>query len=120
MRCQFLSCYLTIATIAVTLSRADDFEVPPGFKVEQLYDVPLASQGSWVSLCVADDGKLFASDQYGFLYRITPPPIGQSKGVKVQRLKLMMGKAQGLCWAFGSLYFTGNPVGIADAQDTKG
>ena len=46
------------------------------------------------------EGELFASDQYGYLLRITPPPLGQSTGTKVERLKLRWGKRTGSCWAF--------------------
>ncbi len=48
-----------------------------GFKVELLYSVPGQDQGSWVNLCTDDKGRLLVSDQYGGLYRITPPPAGE-------------------------------------------
>ena len=50
-------------------------KVLKGFKVELLYSVPAATNGSWVSMCTDPKGRLIASDQYGPLYRITPPPI---------------------------------------------
>jgi putative heme-binding domain-containing protein len=63
-------------------------QVAPGFKIELLYSVPKATQGSWVSLAVDPKGRLIAGDQYGALYRITPPPIGTPSGTKVERLNI--------------------------------
>ena len=62
--------------------------VPPGFKVEMLYSVPRADQGSWVSLTPDPKGRLLASDQYGGIYRITLPPLGTSAGLRVEKLDL--------------------------------
>ena len=61
---------------------------PPGFKVEMLYSVPRADQGSWVSLTTDPKGRILASDQYGGIYRITPPPLGTTAGIKVEKLDL--------------------------------
>jgi hypothetical protein len=47
------------------------------FKVELLYSVPGVEEGSWVNLCEDEKGRIYASDQYGGLYRITPPPLGK-------------------------------------------
>ncbi|MEO5958628.1 MAG: hypothetical protein ABIR80_05900, partial [Opitutaceae bacterium] len=58
------------------------------FKVELIYAVPNAEQGSWVNLAVDPKGRLTAADQYGGLYRITPPPIGSVEGTKIERLKV--------------------------------
>src|SRR4029079_1326822 len=49
---------------------------PPGFKVELLYTVPKEEQGSWVSLTVDKKGRLLCGDQYGGIYRLTPPAGG--------------------------------------------
>lgn len=79
------------------------------FKVELLYTVPRATQGSWVSLCSDDKGRLIASDQYGKLYRITPPAIGgKAEDTKVEEIPVDLGEAQGLLWAFDSLYVVVN------------
>jgi putative heme-binding domain-containing protein len=79
------------------------------FKVELLYSVPKATQGSWVSMTVDDKGRLIASDQYGKLYRITPPAIGgKSEDTKVAELPIELGEAHGLLWAFDSLYVVVN------------
>src|SRR6185503_12741797 len=60
---------------------AASIHVPAGFTVERLYSVPLATQGSWVSLAVDPRGRLYASDQYGGLYRITLGADGDPGGV---------------------------------------
>ena len=51
-------------------------KIAKGFKVELLYSVPKDVQGSWVSMCVDPKGRLIVSDQYGSLYRVTPPAVG--------------------------------------------
>src|SRR5947209_8153536 len=52
-------------------------KVAKDFKVELLYTVPRARQGSWVSMCVAPGGRLIVSDQGGAgLFEVTPPPPG--------------------------------------------
>jgi putative heme-binding domain-containing protein len=75
-----------------------------GFQVELLYSVPKDTEGSWVSLTTLPGGKLIACDQYGGLFRITPPPVGTKDGTKIEKLNLDIAGAQGLCWAFDSLY----------------
>ena len=83
---------------------ADKFTTLPGFKVEQLYNVPKI-QGSWTALCTDPKGRLIASDQYGPLYRITPGPVGgKPEDAKIEELPIAMGHANGLLWAFDSLY----------------
>ncbi|MBX3398340.1 MAG: c-type cytochrome [Gemmataceae bacterium] len=84
------------------------FKVAKGFKVELLYSVPKPQEGSWVNLCVDPKGRLITSDQGGFLYRITVPPIGTSEGTKVERIPADIGGAQGLLWAFDALYVMPN------------
>jgi putative heme-binding domain-containing protein len=67
-----------------------------------LYNVPKDDQGSWVSMCVDPKGRLIVSDQYGGLFRVTP---GQSSAdTKVEPLDVKIGHAQGLLYAFDSLY----------------
>lgn len=105
-----LSCLLT--TLFSSLGWANEptatdpatMKVAEGFQVELLYTVPKEEQGSWVSMCVAPEGKLIVSDQYGKLYKVTPPAIGQSEGIKVEPIPVDLGEAQGLLWAFDSLY----------------
>jgi putative heme-binding domain-containing protein len=107
-------------------------QVAPGFKVELLYTVPKEEQGSWVALAVDPEGRITAADQYGGLYRITPPAPGTSAGTQVEKLAITLPAvtpppgsesrptpkravatdgsaspavgAHGLLYAFGSLY----------------
>jgi putative heme-binding domain-containing protein len=96
------------------------------FKVELLYSVPKETQGSWVNLTVDPKGRLITSDQYGKLYRITPPAIGgKAADIKIEPLDIPVGQAHGLLWAFDSLYvmvseggFQGS--GLYRVRSTKG
>ena len=65
-------------------------QVAPGFKVELLYTVPKAEQGSWVALTLDHKGRLIAGDQYGGLFRITLPALGTSAGTKVEKLNVTL------------------------------
>ncbi len=83
----------------------DQIKVAKDFKVELLYNVPKDKDGSWVNLCMDPKGRLITSDQYGFLYRITPSPVGGlASDTKVEKIDLEIGHAQGLLYAFDSLY----------------
>lgn len=102
--------------------KIEKLRLQPNFQAEHLYSPSENGQGSWVSITFDDKGRLIASDQYGSLYRIELPPIGtdsvKSK-VKAEKLfiqtgnslggdsiksKIEIGYAQGLLWAFNSLY----------------
>jgi putative heme-binding domain-containing protein len=87
-----------------TATAAEALKLAKGFQAELLYSVPKEEQGSWVNLCVDPKGRLIASDQYGPLYRITPPPPGKPGHAQVEKLDLPLGGAHGLLWAFDSLY----------------
>jgi putative heme-binding domain-containing protein len=100
-------------------------KVSPGFQVELLYTVPKEQEGSWVAMCTDPKGRLIVSDQYGALYRLTPPPLGVSTGLQVEKLEVAIGQAQGLLYAFDSLYvmvandaFQGR--GLYRLRDTNG
>ena len=82
--------------------------VQDGFKVELLYSVPKSVQGSWVSMTSDAKGRLIVCDQYGGLFRITPPPVGKSGDVKLEKINVDLGEAQGLLYAFDSLYVVVN------------
>ncbi len=83
----------------------ESLKIAKGFKAELLYSVPKETQGSWVNMCVDPKGRLIVSDQYGPLYRITPPPLGgKAEDTKVEQLDIRLGGAHGLLWAFDSLY----------------
>ncbi len=101
------------------------FKKIKGFDVELLYTVPKDEQGSWVNMTVDPKGRLIVSDQYGKLYRVTPPPVGKAGEVKIEPIEAEIGEAQGLLWAFDSLYVVVNqgqkyPSGLYRVTDTDG
>jgi putative heme-binding domain-containing protein len=102
----------------------DVFAVLPGFQVESLFTVPRDELGSWVAIAFDNKGRLIASDQGDKgLCRITPPAIGSSEPTKVERLDVKISAAQGLLWAFDSLYVTVNGgigSGLYRLRDTNG
>ena len=111
----------------------EQIKVAKDFRVELLYSVPKEQQGSWVSMCVDPQGRLIVSDQGGSLYRVTPPPVGQASSLpekdapnetKVEKLPVDIGDAQGLLWAFDSLYVVVNSKriqpGLYRVRDTNG
>lgn len=87
---------------------AESIRVPEGFEVERLYVVPGDSQGSWVSMTVDPKGRLIASDQAGGLYRITVPEAAGGQA-SVEKISDQIGHAQGLLYAFDSLYVMSQP-----------
>ena len=105
-----------------------EITVLPGFKVEHIYTVP-HEQGSWVSLSVDPKGRLLTSDQAGSLYRITlqPGSTESSSAAKVEAIHaivkdekgqptgMTIGSAQGLLWAFDSLYVVVNGRGKVES-----
>ncbi len=105
---------------------AESLKVLKDFRAELLYSVPKDSQGSWVNLCVDPKGRLIVSDQYGPLYRVTPPPLGgNAADTKIEKIDLPIGEAQGLLWAFDSLYVVVNrgrkyDSGLYRVRDTNG
>jgi len=123
--------------------KIDKLKLLPGFKAEHLYTPSEHEQGSWVAMTFDDKGRMIVSDQYGFLYRLTLPPVGAgSQTPKVEKLnvpvasgqtadpaKVGMGYAQGLLYAFNSLYVMVNngeskdfpkSSGLYRLQDTDG
>ncbi len=100
---------------------AEHAQVPNGFKIEQIYQVP-RTMGSWVSLAVDPQGRLIASDQQNAgLFLVTPGR--ESQPTIVEKLPLKISSAQGLLWAFDSLYIVvngGPEAGLHRARDTDG
>lgn len=110
--------------------------LPEGFEIELLYSVPRDEQGSWVAMCQDDKGRLIVSDQYGGLFRFPVPELGkpldpksiepitwaadsvQLRKGETRKERVIdestrkslpnMGYAQGLCYAFDSLYVVVN------------
>lgn len=108
-------------TVSREAPAAETIHVPPGFTVERLYSVPLAAQGSWVSLALDPRGRFYASDQYGGLYRIAL----EGGGVRVAPVPIALGEAHGLLWAFDALYAVVSGAGehasgLYRARDTDG
>lgn len=95
-----------------TATPVERLKLLPGFKAELLYSVPGQQQGSWVSLTVDDRGRLITSDQYGKLYRITLPSKGaDTNEIEISPINVDLGMAQGLLYAFDSLYVVVNGKG---------
>jgi len=107
-------------------------KLQPGFEAEHLYSPAENDQGSWVAMTFDDKGRLITSDQYGALYRMEISPIGADNlAPKVERLKIQtgeqvadsviqMGYAQGLLYAFNSLYVMVNHRGNDEFEKTSG
>jgi putative heme-binding domain-containing protein len=103
----------------------EKIRVQDGFRVELMYSVPKDTQGSWVCMCVDPKGRLIVSDQYGGLFRVTLPPVGQAEPIKIDKIPVDLGEAQGLVWAFDSLYVVVNhgekyASGLYRVRDTDG
>jgi putative heme-binding domain-containing protein len=105
---------------------AGRIRAPKGFRVELLYSVPRETQGSWVNMAVEPKGRLIVSDQFGKLYRVTPPPIEKNaETIRVEPIEVPIGEAHGLLWAFDSLYVVVNrgrkyDSGLYRVRDTDG
>lgn len=96
-----------------------------GFDVELLYSVPGDEFGSWVCMTPDPQGRLIVSDQYGKLYRVTPPPKGSDAEIRIEPINVDVGMAQGLLCAFDSLYVNVNGTdrekqGLYRVTDTDG
>ena len=111
-----------------TIAKKEDpktqkLKLQDGFNAEHLYSPGENEQGSWVAMTFDDKGRMIACDQYGSLYRLTIPPVGSDTSkikIKVEKLeikipgdtnKIKIGFAQGLLYAFNSLYVMVNDEG---------
>ncbi|WP_345688148.1 c-type cytochrome [Novipirellula caenicola] len=110
-----------------TATPIDRITAADGFKVELLYSVPAEIQGSWVNLCTDNKGRLLVSDQFGGLYRITPPPAGREiKPSDVEVVPAKIRAVNGMVWAFDALYVGVNdyerkiPSGLYRVTDSDG
>lgn len=132
------------ASIVSKDPKIEKLKLPSGFHADHLYSPSENGKGSWISMTFDDKGRMIASDQYGALYRLKVPPIGDTSKLIVERLdvysgnqsavdttkhKVTMGYAQGLLWAFNSLYVMVNHgidsafekgSGLYRLQDTNG
>lgn len=83
----------------------DRIKALDGFDVELLYSVPGGEQGSWVALAPDDKGNIYASDQYGDLYRFPVPAPGQPLQQKdVVKVPVNIRAINGMIFADGYLY----------------
>lgn len=123
--------------------KVQKLKLPPGFHAEHLYGPSENGEGSWVSMTFDAKGRLLASDQFGAIYRMTLPPIGDTTTkTTIEKIQLTthrrgvsdtshvdIGYAHGLLWAFNSLYVMINhnsdtnfsrPSGLYRLQDLDG
>lgn len=91
---------------------AEDLDLPADYTAELLYSVPKEEQGSWVAMTADPKGRLIVSDQYGKLYRVTPPAVGDENAeIDVEPIPVDTGMAHGLLCAFDALYVMVNDGG---------
>jgi putative heme-binding domain-containing protein len=105
------------APLRPSVTRTEDINVPEGFRVDLLHALDEA-EGSWVAMCTDGKGRLIASDAGGRLVRITPPPVGvdvSKNPPKIEAIDLPVGHANGLLWAFDSLYVMVCAEGVYEA-----
>jgi putative heme-binding domain-containing protein len=108
-------------------------QLPEGFRADHLFGPSENGEGSWVAMTFDNKGRLIASDQYGALYRMTIPVIGDtvtkliSEPLRIPSTKgdttavsnkIDIGYAHGLLYAFNSLYVMVNHYG--DSSFPKG
>ena len=73
-----------------------------------------------MSIAFDNKGRLIASDQGGKgLYRITLPAIGTDEETRVQKLNIGLSSAQGMLYAFDSLYVPSMVVPAAVSIDYR-
>ncbi|TMU56722.1 c-type cytochrome [Flagellimonas algicola] len=83
----------------------NDITVPEGFNIEKLYSPGEHEQGSWVSVAKDDKGRLYASDQFGTIYRVSlPGSENKVDSIVVKEVNIKIGMAQGLLWHENTLY----------------
>ena len=112
--------------------KVSKLKLPDGFNAQHLYSPGEHEQGSWVAMTFDNKGRMIACDQYGSLYRLTIPAIGADttkEKVKVEKLdvqlvgdtnKIKIGFAQGLLYAFNSLYVMVNDEGDTTLKRRSG
>lgn len=95
-------------------------KMPDGFKAERLYSPGENEQGSWVSMAFDNKGRMIVCDQFGSLYRMQVPAIGDSTKPKAEKLNVDLGYAHGLLYAFNSLWVMVNHDGEGDLKKKGG
>ncbi|MEM9346156.1 MAG: heme-binding protein [Planctomycetota bacterium] len=111
--------------------------VKNGFLVEKLFDTDFPTHGSWVAICAGPDNTLFVSSQYRkyqvtvdgkkqnrnrqTLFTIKPPAVDDHEDkTEVIAHPVELNGAQGLCYAFGSMYVMESGVGFTRLIDADG
>ncbi len=110
---------------------AEELTVAPGFKVELLKSAA-KEEGSWVSMAIDDQGRLYIScqgkpegaglkkeDKWGGLFRVTLDAQGHI--AQWEKVGVPVGDSMGMLWAFNSLYVSGDGPegrGIYRLKDT--
>ena len=74
---------------------ASNVRIAKGFKIDLIYSVPRATEGSWVALCVDPQGRLIAADQNGKLYRVTTPEPNSNSPVNPETIAVNLAGAHG-------------------------
>ena len=112
--------------------KIENLKLPSGFHAEHLYSPGEHDQGSWVAMTFDDKNRMIACDQYGYLYRVTMPPVGYDttkSRVQVEKLdvklegdtaRFKIGFAHGLLYAFNSLYVMVNDEGDTTLKRRSG
>lgn len=110
-----------------TATPIDRIKVAKGFKAELLYSVPGDTHGSWVNLCTDNKGRLLVSDQFGGLYRVTPPASGETlSAADIQSVPADIRAVNGMVWKDDALYVGVNdyekklPAGLYRVTDSNG
>jgi putative heme-binding domain-containing protein len=129
------SCSNDRATERSANPKISKLKLPSDFKVEHLYSPSENDKGSWVAMTFDDKGRLITSDQYGALYRLELSPVGTDSLASLERLdigktsaeladttkpKVDIGYAQGLLYAFNSLYVMVNHRADEDFEKGSG
>jgi putative heme-binding domain-containing protein len=113
-----------VASTILAQPAPQKFKTAPGFTVERIYSVPRESQGSWVALAPDGAGGLFASDQYGPLYRLTLP-ARKGEPATAKPAPIAIGGVHGLTWVGRDLYAVAgqksvSPTGLYRLRDQNG
>jgi len=78
----------------------EGIEMAEGFAIERVHEPDPATQGSWVALCEAPGGWLYAADQYGSIWRGSMA----TRPMEFARVPAPISGAHGLLWHDGALY----------------
>ena len=109
------------SSVSVDPMNPKNIITPPGFVVDRIYSIP-KEEGSWVSLTTDPKGRFYACDQRNAgLFRIT---VHNDKAPEIEKVSVGpladLSGAQGLLWAFDSLWFHRNGGNIYRLTDTDG